>query len=591
MSKVLGVLLLCISLFLGYTSQAETDGFVPGGHVNPLEGILHMNLGSKVKNFDSLNVSNRLLGYSYQLQKQIDAGLFSEAESFISKTTDQFLGAKSSDSKAKYAYMAADVYHYQGKYALAEEYFKRSLNMYSDLNNTEGVIDANIGISESRKFVEDFEGSLKSGYEALALADGMGRQDKVADIKNIIGRIFIDQGDSKAARPLIEEAKVYFEQEKDSISIALVNEDMAFLYAEQGDLNAAFKHAELALSTFVKFNDRDGYITSSFLLSELYGRTGDWDKALLYVQQSIDVVEKIQDKRELHNYYLEKAFFLSQQDKYEESLEAINSFKELGYQFEDPSTDMRYYLELSKLYQLTGNYELAMRNSELYDLAKDEFTDVKKARAIEELKIKYDTERRELELISEKKKIVSLELENDAILFKRNFWIALIGGMSIIALLVLNQARVSNKRDLVQKNQSLSNHTARIIEKNKLIENFEGQLNDLSKLSEEQNLLRQSKLDQLYSSKILTDGDWNKYKSLFNSVHASFLLTLSKNYPNLTEGDKRHLMLLKLNMGTNEMAEVLGVSAGSVRVSRHRIKKKVELTDNADLKEFCMNIG
>ncbi|MFT7614554.1 MAG: hypothetical protein ACI9J3_003536, partial [Parvicellaceae bacterium] len=33
------------------------------------------------------------------------------------------------------------------------------------------------------------------------------------------------------------------------------------------------------------------------------------------------------------------------------------------------------------------------------------------------------------------------------------------------------------------------------------------------------------------------------------------------------------------------------VSAGSVRVSRHRIKKKVELTDNADLKEFCMNIG
>jgi len=591
MSKVLGILLFSISLFFGFTSKAASDGFVPGGHVNPLEGILHMNLGNKVKSFDSLQRENQLLGYSNLLQKQIDAGLFSEAESFITKTTDQFLGANSSDSKAKYAYMAADVYHYQGKYALAEEYFKRSLNMYSELNDAEGVIDANIGISESRKFVEDFEGSLKSGYEALAMADSIGRQDKVADIKNIIGRIFIDQGDARAARPLIEEAKVYFEQEKDSISLALVNEDMAFLYAEQGDLESAFKHAEQALASFIKFDDQDGYITSSFLLSELYGRQGKWDQALLYVQQSIDVVDKLEDKRELHNYYLEKAFFLSQQGRSDEALAAINSFKEYGYQFEDPSTDMRYHLELSKLYQLTGNYELAMRNSELYDLAKDEFTDVKKAKAIEELKIKYDTERREQELISEKKKIVNLELENEAILSKRNFWIALIGGMAAIALLILNQARISNKRDLIQKNQSLSDHTARIIEKNKLIENFENQLNDLSKLSEEQNLLRQSKLDQLYSSKILTDGDWNKYKGLFNSVHANFLLTLSQSYPNLTEGDKRHLMLLKLNMSSNEMAEVLGVSSGSIRVGRHRIKKKMELPDDSDLKEFCLNIS
>ncbi|MBL4706141.1 MAG: tetratricopeptide repeat protein, partial [Flavobacteriales bacterium] len=423
MLNTLRLLLLFVSFVFTTGLLAGSDGLTPTGHVNPLEGMLQMKLGKRV-NMDSARQCALLLNYSNFLEEHINAGLFNEAESFISRTTDQFLEAGSSNSKAKYAFMAADVYHYQGKYALAEEYFKRSLNMYDGLNDPNGIIEANIGISESLKFVEDFEGSLKSGYQALAVADSIGRADKVADIKSILGRIFIDQGDAKAARPLIEEARDYFEKEKDSISMALVNEDMAYLYAEQGDLDAAFLYAEQALETFQKFNDQDGYITSSFLLSTLYGRKGDWENALLYVRQAINTIESIEDQRELHNYYKEKAFFLLQQGKTTEALGAINRFRALRHQYEDPSTDMRYYLELSKLYQHVGNYELAILNSERYDLAKDEFSDVKKDRAIAELKIKYDTEQREAELVEERLKSASLASENDAIQFRRNFWIA-----------------------------------------------------------------------------------------------------------------------------------------------------------------------
>jgi len=141
------------------------------------------------------------------------------------------------------------------------------------------------------------------------------------------------------------------------------------------------------------------------------------------------------------------------------------------------------------------------------------------------------------------------------------------------------------------KTQLLGLHTTQIIEKNKLIEQFEIELNKLSALSSEQDLARQSKLDQLYNLKILTDADWSNYKSLFTAVHGSFLANIAGNYPNLTEGEKRHLMLLKLDMSGNEMAEVLGVSQGSIRVSRHRIKKKMTLGEDADLKQFCLNLA
>ena len=63
---------------------------------------------------------------SVLLEDHIEAGNYSQAEALIAKATDQFLAALSSPSKAKYALVAADVYHYQGKYTLAEEYFERS---------------------------------------------------------------------------------------------------------------------------------------------------------------------------------------------------------------------------------------------------------------------------------------------------------------------------------------------------------------------------------------------------------------------------------------------------------------------------------
>lgn len=578
-------ILVVLGLFISLVSNAT------GGHFVPFESIFQLDLRTKVKLPDTLQDSRTLQDYGNLLEGHIEAGLFKEAESFIDKTTDQFLSAISSPSKAKYAIMAADVYHYRGKYTLAEQYFERSRKLYDELNDPDGVIEANIGISETLKFVEDFEGSIKSGYQALAIADSLGRPDKVADIKSILGRIFIDRGDSKAAKPLIDDAREYFEEENDPVAIAMIHEDLAFLYAEYGDLDTAFEYAEMAYKSFKELNDADGFITSSYLLSSLYIREQNWNQALAFIDQAIIAIEAVEDKRELHNYYMDKSFILMQIGRTDMARAALEMFRTYGHRFEDPSTEMRYFKELTDLHRLDGEYQQAVVTASRYDAAKDAFNNFKKEKAIEELKIKYKTEQRELELAEEKSKNEALRMEQKNIRLRRNLWITLLAGIALVLILIINQGRVNNKKDLAARNLQLEGYTSRIIEKNKLIEQFETQLSELEKLNEQQETSRRSKMDQLYSLKILTDKDWNQYKQLFASVHSNFLPRLTTVYPNLTEGEKRHLMLLKLDMTSSQMAEVLGVSQSSIRVSRHRIRKKLELAEDADLRSFCADLA
>jgi len=49
--------------------------------------------------------------------------------------------------------------------------------------------------------------------------------------------------------------------------------------------------------------------------------------------------------------------------------------------------------------------------------------------------------------------------------------------------------------------------------------------------------------------------------------------------------------LIKLNMNSKEMASVLNISPNSIKSARYRLKKKLELSPEADLEGFIRNIS
>ena len=81
-------------------------------------------------------------------------------------------------------------------------------------------------------------------------------------------------------------------------------------------------------------------------------------------------------------------------------------------------------------------------------------------------------------------------------------------------------------------------------------------------------------LQELLQSTILTEQDWVHFRALFEKVYPYFMEEQKTLYADLTQAELRYLVLEKLQLSTQEMARMLGVSDGTIRQTRFRLRKK-----------------
>lgn len=92
-------------------------------------------------------------------------------------------------------------------------------------------------------------------------------------------------------------------------------------------------------------------------------------------------------------------------------------------------------------------------------------------------------------------------------------------------------------------------------------------------------------------SVIESENEWDQLKKHFNAVYTGFYDKLIDLHPTLTETELRHCMFIKLHMQTKEIARILNIDPRSVQASRYRIKKKMDLDEETDLRNHIIHIS
>ncbi|WP_165939998.1 sigma factor-like helix-turn-helix DNA-binding protein [Dyadobacter psychrotolerans] len=136
-------------------------------------------------------------------------------------------------------------------------------------------------------------------------------------------------------------------------------------------------------------------------------------------------------------------------------------------------------------------------------------------------------------------------------------------------------------QELEVATQNLKQFTESISEKNHLIEQLQSRWSD-----EEKNEL----VNQLQQSTILTEEDWSAFQKMFDKVYPGFIFRAKKVYPDLSIAELRYFLLSKLNLSYKEMSAMLGVSPNTVQVLRHRIRKKLQFSNNEVMEEVINQI-
>jgi hypothetical protein len=127
-------------------------------------------------------------------------------------------------------------------------------------------------------------------------------------------------------------------------------------------------------------------------------------------------------------------------------------------------------------------------------------------------------------------------------------------------------------------------------QKNSMLAEIESVLNKIlsdSKFSKKEKEFR--KIFEIINSYKQLDKDWKMFIANFEEVHPGFFSRLKKTHPQLSSGDIKHCACIKMNFGTKEIARFFNIKAPSVQIARVRLKKKMDLPDDADLRSYIIN--
>lgn len=134
-------------------------------------------------------------------------------------------------------------------------------------------------------------------------------------------------------------------------------------------------------------------------------------------------------------------------------------------------------------------------------------------------------------------------------------------------------------QELEQRSQELISYVLQEQQRNTF-------LVDLKERTKQTEAVDSSRIAQLIDSQLSQEDRWKHFVLLFERVHPQFFSRIQATYPSLSSHDLRMMALLKMNLSTKEIANLLGISPQSANTARYRLRKRLQLDAEDSLEAF-----
>ncbi|WP_319226491.1 response regulator [Draconibacterium orientale] len=144
------------------------------------------------------------------------------------------------------------------------------------------------------------------------------------------------------------------------------------------------------------------------------------------------------------------------------------------------------------------------------------------------------------------------------------------------------------RRELQEKEQELLNKDLSVLEFNSTIQQLRKLIKQYmadAKLAPELKTVL-LELNSTISKNSLLSSSLTAFQFNFNQQYPNFSANIGAQYPQLTQYDLTLISAMAAGLNTFQLADMLCISPDSVRKSRYRIKKKLELTPDQNLLGF-----
>ena len=540
----------------------------------------------------------------------------------------------------------ADYFKDRGKIDSARYYYSQSLQGYTEINSTIGILFVNHSLAS-------FEQSLGNYDKALAFANRNieiyknrdtvftqhgGAFNLIGAEYELLGSIHQEMGNYRIALKESLNALKFFEEIKDTLRQADALMQIGALERNLENFESAITHTKKAYDIYGKYDDKQYKSYAANGIGDSYLYLDKPKEALRYFEEALKLSREIKNMdiegSSLINLGMANMAFGQNNEAMEYFDKGLAIHEELGYkkaitkdlnglaEAQIRANNLKMALDnlkrsisiateigakdnLSKAYSLRytinkslGNLEAALADHEMFKAVNDTLFNTTKSRQIEELRTIYETEKKEQQIALQENEIVLLEEKQRAAALQNTL---LIGGIiALVSLfgLLYYGIRQKMKRnqlekekvdaELAFKKKELTTHALNLARKNETLENLKSKAQELKK--KENTGTGYNQLIRSINFDLQDDNNWENFSRYFEEVHKDFNSNIKTKYPKITSNELRLLALLKMNLSSKEIANILNISAEGIKKARYRLRKKLDLTTEESLQELVLRL-
>ena len=482
----------------------------------------------------------------------------------------------------------------EGNFKIALQLSNKAINAAKELNDGIALSDS----YQQRSTIYLDKGDYKNAYEELINAsrslDTLKNKNplKQAIIKIGIGRTETLRNNYEEALPYLIDGVKTFEKLNHSKWLAISYMELGNTYYDLKNYDDAllYYNKGLKISTAMKWN----HFIAPYManIGAIYLDKKDYDKALTYFLDSNKISSKhgsINNKiihlNDVASAYMGKKEFTKAINYYTQTIQLADSIGSI-----DNLSDA--YFERSEAYESIKNYKQALKDYKNYSKYKDSTFNATKFKQIEVLKTIYETEKKEQKIILQDKEIDLLKQKEknnnlQRLLLAIGLMLSLVGFYAIRQK--LKRKKVEKEKldsELEFKKKELTTHALHLARKNEVLESLKTQAQQLK--VQDENKKGYQQLIRAINFDLQDDKNWENFSQYFEEVHQGFSNKAKQEFPEITSNDLRLMALIKMNLSSKEVANILSISGEGIKKARYRLRKKLNLSTQDSLEDFIL---
>ena len=502
------------------------------------------------------------------------------------------------ERKLAAANINAVYYSKASEYSKAKELFEGVIEEYEKLGNYERVSALLNNIAICNQNLGELELALENQMQSLRIKDSIGAPpDAIAASYWNISNIFYEIKDIDQSNVYVRKAMKIYSEIGDETSVFQLKDLLASNFIAQKDSLEVAKALLTECAIFYEARNHKNDLAGIYeALGTMAVNEDNFKKAEEWYTKALVIAEANGEKRFPGILYRRLAYVNREVGNYNKALSYGQKSLSNAQELKLGKKEINDHLELSAIYAAMGNNSKALESFKTYHEMNDSILSNERVLAMTELETKYETEKKEQEIVilEERQKISKLRQSVLALallgllIFLISLWSYYRQKVKrdLILKEKLDQEIAFKNKDLDFKKQELTAFALQLSQKNELLENLKEDIKRINKQPDDgkslQSIINTIQINQTH------DESWTTFKMRFEQVHVGFNKRIKEEYQSVTANDLRIISLIKMNLSSKEIANILNISSEGIKKARYRLRKKLNVQPEESLEHMII---